>query len=261
MIDSEYEILRQLCKVEDQPLHIIRGLTRFSKRMRFIIDKLCEIGTSFEVDSFDMGHHGYFKNIIAYPTVFDKANDTLILMAHHDVYNTTFENANDNSASISILLRLIRSINKINLTINVVVIFTDDEEMNAFGSQHVTEEIIENKYGNVLHVVNLELCGRGNKIWLEKTNHNNFLEYLLQNTGKYAGEITCPFNDASNIRRHGFKEATTIGTLYEEGGSRDTSMWDDIHSKEDKFDLMEENSLLIMREFLLNSIINLNSND
>ena len=94
------------------------------------------------------------ENIIVH---FGDSKPRLVLGAHYDTYPGSV-GANDNAASVCILLRLIQDFiqNKANPTLDVV--FFDKEEKGLLGSAVYLKQI---QRQNIKAMINLELCGVG----------------------------------------------------------------------------------------------------
>lgn len=262
-MESPYEILKDLCKVRDQPSHLIYGLPVFTNRMRFIIQTLSKFSAPFTIDSFKYDH-SHFKNIYVMINGLEKRN-TLYFLAHHDVLENSFENANDNSGSISILLSLIERYTYIeNLNFNLVFVFTDNEEMGFSGAKRFVEQLHSGYFRDTdpIHIINLELCGVGNNLWIENAPDANLLYdgityYHVDK--KYI--INCPTNDANFIRDEFpyYQNATTIGLLPSNGdGDLDKSVWNNIHTAGDKIQNLNSFDMMSLVMALNNYIIDVN---
>lgn len=248
MITEPYDILKKLSSVRDQPPHTIYGLPLYSKRFKFITNWLIDKSIGFTIDNFK-GEYSYFNNL--YVSVNGLKNKTnLYFMAHHDVVETKFENANDNTASIAILLSLADTFNNIeNLDYNLIFVFTDSEERGFIGADRFVDQLEGGMFADfgVKEIINMELCGVGEKLWIENTVR---AKYLCDNIPWYNGDnkciIECPPNDASFIRTMFsiYQEATTIGILNTKaGGELDKSPWNLIHTARDTVDKMNREDM------------------
>lgn len=178
-------------------------------------------------------------NIYAYPRPFDPKKKTVMLMAHYDVANPAYENVLDNTASVANLIALAHIIKTKKTPVNVVIAFTDAEEIVSFtssGAKRVADKIKAGEFGSVEEVINLELTAYGSELWSCGNGAIAIHPEIRQ--------VHAPFNDATVLMRNGIP-ATCIGTLTNNdlqeiettGGCK---TWNACHSPLDTFDQADD---------------------
>lgn len=258
-IKNKSYILEDLCAVRDQPAYLIHGMPNMTNRFSYIIKRLIDFNVPFEIDRFTDELNQTFFNGYVYLNGFDESKDTLIFMAHHDVLNTEFDNFNDNSASVFLLMMFSHLFNKTdNLEYNLLVVFTDAEERGFRGAERLKYQIEEGKFSksNIIHIINLELCGVGNSMWIENHNTNDLVVDMGRKFFKGSTDITdTPSSDATFLRSQGMDNITTIGLLNKIGGEFDKSPWSLVHTKRDRYEngniLHMENLFDFLRDFAI----------
>ena len=99
-----------------------------------ITDILNEKIIPYRVQNFDTG-----TNVII--TLGGRSDLDMIFMAHHDIAGGTIQGANDNTASVAILISLAEWLKTQNLHYNIHIAFTDHEErIGAMLSDTVTND-------------------------------------------------------------------------------------------------------------------------
>ena len=214
-----------------------------TNRVKFILDKL----TSYNIEKdifFNKSRNRKYINLYYYKD--NGSNDTIVLLAHHDINNPKSMNANDNSASIINLINLIKKYN-LNLSKNILITFTDAEEIVDIrnnGAYHLGEKINRGDFKDVKLTINLELTAHGKNIWYE---HDTILNHLLIKNN--ASKVSTPFNDSHSLRKLGIP-SVCIGIVEDEdvisinkNGYCDT--WGVCHKENDSsYDLVDMNNFV-----------------
>lgn len=159
-----------------------------TNRVIFLLKLLEAESIDYELDIFP------YRDTSAYNIILKGTSDRMVV-AHHDIVNPNTDNANDNSASVINAIM----IKKLMPEINVVLL--DGEEFGGIGSQRVSDQINDGKFGHIDWVLNLELTGKGGKYFF---------------IGNYPGKLTdhiksifdcpvfqTPFNDSVIFRKNG----------------------------------------------------------
>jgi len=191
-------------------------------RVRYIIQALDDMGTQYEVDCFDAtGHEStvgdipHFVNIIASVPASDAAAaDSIVFLAHHDVFQPFYQNVNDNTASCANLLALLeRLLADGPVRRRIYVVFTDAEEIvstTRSGARQLARRIHEGDLGNVQYCVNLELTASGRALYCDRP-----IPGVAAAAGGPVPIVATPFNDATTLRYWGLP-AAVLGTLPQE---------------------------------------------
>jgi len=179
--------------------------------------------------------------------------NTVIFTAHHDIANPNSENCQDNTASVCNLLHLCSKLKakaeKGLLQQDVVIGFTDCEEIGGRGMNKLIFDIKNNKYGEVEAIYCLELTANGTEFWVQGLNSNGSINGQIVGTTTVKDRIekatefslvSTPYNESVNARRENLP-AVCIGTLSEEEmeivkSSRYCSTWGLCHSMADTFE-------------------------
>jgi len=192
-----YDKIYEFCKVRNEGTIYENRYDTPPPRVQFLIDLIKSEGIEYELDRF------FTKDVTGYNIILQGTSNRMVV-AHHDVNNHKIDNANDNSASVINCIM----IKKLRPNINVVIL--DGEEVGGYGSQRVSGQIKEGKFGSIEWVLNLELTGKGGK--------NFFI-------GDYPGKLNnhilnlfncpifkTPFNDSVIFRKNGI-DSTVINPL------------------------------------------------
>ncbi|MBP5706966.1 MAG: M28 family peptidase, partial [Spirochaetales bacterium] len=142
-----------------------------NKRLSVIAEILGESDIPYRLQDFGTG-----TNLVT--TCGGRSDLDVILMAHHDIASGTVQGANDNTASVAILIAMAEWLKTQNLHYNIHIAFTDHEEqIGAMLSETVSNEDrfrIITGIGSyqllktfsptrVRAVFNLEMCGIGDR--------------------------------------------------------------------------------------------------
>ena len=184
-----YSKINDFCKVRNEGNCSLNKETP-TERVIFIIDLLTSESIPYELDTF------YSERMKCNMfNIYLKGSSDKFVVAHHDIVNPLTDNANDNSASVINAIM----IKKIKPEINVALL--DGEEYGGQGSQRLSELILNNKFGKISWVLNLELTGSGGE--------NFFIGYY---PGKLTNHIRSifdcpilhtPFNDSVIFNKNG----------------------------------------------------------
>lgn len=136
----------------------------------------------------DLRENNYFNIIL-------RGTSDKMVVAHHDVSNHSIDNANDNSASVinAIALKKLRP--------NIHVVLLDGEEFGGIGSEHLSKQINDGKFGRIKWVLNLELTGKGGKYFFIGNYPGPLMDHILSIFK--CPVVHTPYNDSVTIRRHG----------------------------------------------------------
>ena len=237
-----------------------------SLRVQYIIDTIKEIGLEPIVSIFGINGDVYEEDDNKYVNVeihFNiGADKSLIFIAHHDISNPNSENCQDNTASCANLLYLAKLLKNINLDKNIFIVFTDAEEIVSTkysGAAHLARKINNNKFKDVIGVVNLELTANGNNYYVAGDD-NDFLNKILSLDNTH--EVRTPFSDTYTMKVH---EITSICTgslsnneIEDVNDSNYCSTWGLCHSSNDTFERSaREEDMANFVEVYLMSIVNL----
>jgi hypothetical protein len=222
-------------------------------RVKYILNKL----SNYEIEKdifFNKRHNREYINLYYFKD--NGADDTICLLAHHDINNTKSINANDNSASIMNLINLITKYD-LNLNKNILIAFTDAEEIvdvRNNGAYRLGERINNGDFKNVEVAINLELTAFGKNIWYDE---DTIISPLLKELDSL--KVKIPFNDSISLRACGIS-SVCLGIVTDDdinqinsNGFCDT--WRLCHSIEDnKYD---SNDMKILVDKIYNIIKNL----
>lgn len=222
-------------------------------------------------------------------------NKEIIFFAHHDVYNNSIEGANDNSSSVAVLLNIAKFLYfyKPYYTINIV--FNDYEELiggifslnnskdkidkiiKKIGSFQYLNKKISLKKSYIAFIV--ELSGIGDSLYFaDKSGNiscdhklNVFLENIAKNLNFKYLNIPISLSDIISSNYFGIK-GTVFGSipyiegrnyineLNNKGFSKDIypHVWKKNHTSMDKYYSIQEKSLNMVFDFLVEIIRNIN---
>ncbi len=258
--------------------HLIRiAKSERSQRLTVITNILDEQNIPYRVQNFDSG-----KNVII--TFSGRCDLDMIFMAHHDIASDTVQGANDNTASVAILIALAEWLKTENLHYNIHIALTDHEErIGAMLSDNVTNEDrfrIITSIGSyqllktfsptrVKAVINLEMSGIGDKIFLADSSGNvpctQTLNDMLADIAASQNIPTCrtAISNSDLLSVHIRKmHGTVIGAFPSRNkvkfGSFDIpSQWATMHSPQDTIDKIEPETLEMMERFVKGIIKNI----
>ena len=263
-VKTGYQFLEELCSFNADfsafDPKIYHPLTNRAEYIRFQLEKM---GVAFEIDMFNANNpekltmtEKKFVNIYSFFKGENATNDTIIFLAHHDVNNKASENCQDNTASVSNLLHLCGLLKGKTLNKNVLVAWTDAEEIvspDTCGAKRLAILTKLGFFGNVTKAINLELTANGTELWVSCLSSKKLM-YEVQ-TKNQARLVRTPYNDAFVLENNGV-ESVCIGTLTpkELGRALDRgfcSTWALCHRMEDTFDKANANEMKMFVENVL----------
>jgi hypothetical protein len=250
-----HDFLRELCAFNADFNAFQPQINPITNRVQYIIHQLTILNIEHEVDMFDTKNvhtctetENKFVNI----NVFIKGNNTqgqdktIVFLAHHDVANIESENAQDNTASVCNLIDLCIKVKskaqKGELNNNVLIVFTDAEEIVSFtnsGATRLANRIKKGDFGNVEGTINLELSGLGQNLWATAYSNCQLLNTCISVGATY--KLT-PFSDTATLFRNGVPNSVCIGILPNDEIDTEVNKnsfpktWMLCHSKTDTFD-------------------------
>ena len=273
---TAYDHLYNMCKHVRNKSHSGSGyINPITPRLEYIMQSLGAMGIDWKISFLD-AHNNVLTSsgkklaniIVEFKSDMNYAS-TVVFSAHHDIANPSSENCQDNTASVCNLIELcslLQNTPSEDLAHNVVIAFTDCEEIGGKGMNKLVEEIKEGIYGDVELMYALELTACGDKYWIQGAEDDTELFKLLEDSIK-DGELTkvnTPYNESVNARRN-MLDACCIGTLtegeLESVNSRGyCGTWGLCHSKEDTFEKSANmNDMKHFNETLLRMVTNKNS--
>lgn len=241
-----YNKIYDFCKVRNYGNVFNNNPNSLTPRVEFIIRLLESHNISYQIDKFPIsGTFGY--NIIL------QGNSSRLVVAHHDVNNHKVDNANDNSASV------INAIALKKLKPELTVVLLDGEEFGGLGSQRLSTQINQGKFGDVDWVLNLELTGKGGKYFFI----GNYPGKLYEHIKNLFDCPVCntPYNDSVTFRKNGI-DSCVINPLPPVKNGKSNVQWNDgtyldfsilynCHTNSDSIDSIDTNDMRIFVEQVL----------
>ena len=251
---TAYEHLRNMCKnVRNESSSGSGFINPITPRLEYIMRSLASMGISYELDVFESyngvlsNNSNKLANVIVKFNAEDQDENTncTIFSAHHDIANAKSENCQDNTASVCNLIELcslLQNTPKENLKQNVIIAFTDCEEVGGRGMTRIVKQIDEGVYQTPESIYALELSANGRNYWIEGVSEHDDLFKSLQDS-MLEGELTIvntPYNESMNARRSQLS-ACCIGILPDTDMEAVKSQgycgtWGLCHSFEDTFE-------------------------
>jgi hypothetical protein len=217
---TSYKHLQELCALPPDFNARCPQVNPRSRRVRYLLQELKALKVEHHLDTFAANGHDEeeattvrFANVMAcVPALSRDATASIVLLAHHDVANPNLENANDNTASLGILLELLGRLQQQPLVDRTVwVVFTDAEEVCSFhrsGAWRLALRIQGGALGSVSFCLNLELTAHGECIYVDQA-----LPGVEVAASVPLHVVKTPFSDSTVLRRWGINRCATIGTL------------------------------------------------
>ena len=190
-----YDKIYEFCKVKNKGNCHDNGLNP-TPRVVWLMKLLDEQGIKYELDTFQK--KGFFRDTDTSNNFFNivmKGTSNRMVVAHHDIVNPASDNANDNSCSVINCIAIKKAMTEMN------VIFLDGEEHGGIGSERAAQRILKGDFGQIEFVLNLELTGRGGKLFFIGDYPGPLFERIKRLFPK-APISNTPFNDAVVFRRH-----------------------------------------------------------
>lgn len=191
-------------------------------------------------------------NIVVFANGFDATRPTRVLMAHYDVNteSNAHDNANDNGASIIILLEFLEE-RKFRNDRNVVIVFTDGEEFGGQGSVNFAKQIKKGIHGNVEWVLNLDVVGIGNMVIFENIENKLVSKIKTLFSDDEIGFVRMPPNDAMYMRKYNI-DSVCLSVMPDTYWNKEKKvligtpkMWGFLHTNQDKWNTIEKEALTL----------------
>jgi len=243
-----YEKIYDFCKVKNLG-SVFKNTDSPTPRVEFLLNLLVEEGIPYELDKF------IIDEVIGYNIILRGDSDKM-LVAHHDIVNPNVDNANDNSASV------INAIALKKMSPHIHVVLLDGEEFGGYGSQRVSEQILEGEFGEISYVLNLELTGRGGKRFFIGNYPGPLYDQIKSQFNPPT--FNTPFNDSVIFRRNGIDSCvinplpTTLneGLEWDSTTKLDTSILYYCHSEKDTVELISTKEMQEFTEEIVHKILN-----
>jgi len=243
-----YEKIYDFCKVKNLG-SVFKNTDSPTPRVEFLLNLLEEEGITYELDKFTNDEvTGY--NIIL------RGDSDKMLVAHHDIANPKIDNANDNSASV------INAIALKKMSPHIHVVLLDGEEFGGYGSQRVSDQILEGEFGEISYVLNLELSGRGGKRFFIGNYPGPLYDQIKSQFNPPT--FNTPFNDSVIFRRNDIDSCVInpLPTTLNEGLEWDSTTKLDVsilyycHSEKDTVQLISTKEMQEFTEEIVHKILN-----
>lgn len=183
-----YSKIYDFCKVRNEGSIHYNDPQIPTNRVIFLLKLLKSESIDYELDIFPYSDTSAYNIIL-------KGTSNKMVVAHHDIVNPRTDNANDNSASVINAIM----IKKLMPEINVIIL--DGEEFGGIGSQHLSEQINDGKFGNIDWVLNLELTGKGGKYFFIGNYPGKLMDHIKSIFD--CPIFQTPFNDSVILRKNG----------------------------------------------------------
>lgn len=255
-----YGILDHLSKIHTPSSHAKEAPT-WTPRLLAIKDILESSNITYSVEHFRVnGFSGdrEFTNIYTTFQGVDPDQPSLVFLAHHDIANPGSQNCQDNTASISHLIKMMLHLNENppNRTVHIMLVDTEEHvNIRSCGSQVLAEAIKAGRFGPVEFCINLELTGLGQNVWASSYQHD-VETAIIHMKALEAKPVGTPFNDAAVLGYHGVP-AMCIGILPDDDwnslmkGQGYPNTWALCHSHKDTIDLISQDDMAVFTNKLL----------
>lgn len=258
-IKTGYDYLCEMCTIKTDFNAFGPRENPITKRVSYIINEFVKINIPYTLDMFDcnniltttVGKNKLVNVIVKFDSI-NSSTESILFLAHHDIKNIFSENAQDNSASVCNLLDLCRQLKNIRLNKNIIIAFTDGEEVGGIGARRLAMLINKGNFRNVLHTINLELTGLGTELWVGAGSYTQLSKDKIQkwvNLGATIKQI--PFSDTAILESEGIK-SVCIGLLPKnEIDLNFPPTWSLCHSTNDTFDKTNKVDMSLLVKLLL----------
>lgn len=223
-----YDHLYLMCKHVRNATNSGAGyLNPITPRLQYVMDALAYQGIQFnfvpleswhqatETSEYVMADGRKLANVMVQFYGTNPEKPTVIFTAHHDIANPHSENCQDNTASVCNLIHLCQVLKEYQanglLQQNVVVGFTDCEEIGGRGMNMLITQINNGVYGEVESMFALELTANGKNVWVQGLVEGSAVSRKINSLG-VVNRVRTPYNEAMNASRAGLP-AVCIGTL------------------------------------------------
>lgn len=269
---TSYQYLQEFCQIKSRS-SFSRQENPITPRVQYLIDELKKLELNYELDEFapfvDNEKEKYVNIYVKFQALDVTTKETILFVAHHDIANPYSQNCQDNSASVCNLLELCSVLKNKEINKNVMICFTDGEEpasihsgAGRIGRLHQAKQ---SPFDNVEFAINLELTGRGRKIWMD--SHMAIRQYkepslcipYLNEKLTSLMEVGTPFNDCYSLRYFSL-DSICIGCFTEEDereyqNKHYPSTWKLCHSIEDTIDKISEEDMSYFVHEVLTKLI------
>ncbi len=258
---TSYELLEMFSQLQSHS-SFDRKAPTWTPRLLKIKEILEFLGIKYEIKHYVVSGYEdrYFTNIyISLGTEND--NQSILFLAHHDINNQNSENCQDNTSSVCHILEMIKTLKDKPLNRPVHFALVDSEEhVNLYccGSQVLSEDIHNGKFGDLEICINLELTGLGKHTWVSTyEKYPKICEKYIQELD--AKKVTTPFNDAYVLAIHDVP-SMCIGILDDKdldlalNNTGYPYIWSLCHSFEDTFDKISKEDMTNFQNKLINLI-------
>jgi hypothetical protein len=251
-----YDHLYLMCKHVRNKSNSGSGyLNPITPRLQYIMDALAYQGIQYSFVPLESWHNASEKSEYVNPDDRKLANvmvqfygtnpekPTVIFTAHHDIANPNSENCQDNTASVCNLIHLCQVLKEYQanglLEQNVVIGFTDCEEIGGRGMNMLVTQINNGVYGEVEAMFALELTANGKNVWVQGLREGTAVSRKINSIG-LVDRVRTPYNESMNAARVGLP-AVCIGTLTDDQikdvqAKSYCATWGLCHSMEDTFE-------------------------
>ena len=206
-----YEYLSEMCLLRNEFNSFHPWANPITKRVEYIISALGKLNVNCAIDTFNAyDPEKTDEDALKYVNVYSffgshkKNNDTILFLAHHDIVQTKGENCQDNTSSVCNLLYLCSLIKGEKLNKNILIAFTDAEEIaskSRGGAKRLANLIKTGRFGNVIKSINLELTANGDSLYVSSKYNHKLMNEL---TVTYGGsKVNVPYNDNVCLEANG----------------------------------------------------------
>ena len=238
-------------------------------RAVYIVDQLNQMNIDYKIIPFNSGWNSKddfdpsdekMINIQVFFKSTAETNKTIIFTAHYDIVNKSYENCQDNTASVCNLLDLCKQTSLMTeRPQNIYIIFTDGEECGGKGARQICKQIEAGQLGEVENIISLELTAKGSILWAEK-ERVPVVKIIEEALGKKVNQYRTPYNESMTMRNKGLN-SICIGILPEKDiKSLNANSWSDnwrlCHSSTDTFEKSANRKDMDSLVTLLTKIIN-----
>ena len=220
MVKTGHNFLEEMCAFNADFNAFRPRVNPITNRVEYICFQLKKMGVPFDVDMFiarkveENGTNSEkYVNIYSFFKGQNTNNETIVFLAHHDVARLESENCQDNTASVCNLLHLCGILKDKKLNKNVLVVWTDAEEIVSWtnsGAKRLSVLCNLGFFGKVTKAINLELTANGTELWAS-CDASAKLIYEIQTEYK-ARRVGTPYNDSIIIEDNKI-ESVCIGIL------------------------------------------------
>lgn len=260
-VKTGFEYLTEMSEVRNLFNTLTPTTSPMSNRVCYIVEMLNAMGAHYRLHTFD-SYGTPLKNynsakLVNVMVEFKTTNEqpAIVFMAHHDINNPKSQNCQDNTASVCNLLELCGRLVQTPPARTTYVVFTDKEEFGGIGATNLSMMINTGRLGPIDYVINLELTGLGQSVWIDnefgmKRGLTRLATKFQEVIGESLSIVNTPFNDAMVLRRFGI-DAICVGILPEIEMKTDRKTWYLCHSDHDTIDKINGEDMQLFVDKLL----------